>query len=197
MVGYTSGIYTKQTNGYKVFASDAISAVKGGVALLWVEDHDLFEIESVRFPTPDVLTFKLVTGDSKWFVVSGYIAPTDNKTGDEIRKRIDQRPDGYKTLLLGDFNASLRVPMTARDDNIADMADDVQPLRVDSPLQATGWHQGRQGRQEMVVANAPSRAMGGLTARLHPRGGQGQEAILQRLLPHAKVARLRSSCHRH
>ena len=120
----TGGIYTKQTNGYKVFASDAISAVKGGVALLWVEDHDLFEIESVRFPTPDVLTFKLVTGDSKWFVVSGYIAPTDNKTGDEIRKRIDQRPDGYKTLLLGDFNASLCVPMTARGDNIADMADE-------------------------------------------------------------------------
>ncbi len=92
--------------------------------MLWVEDHYLFEIESIRFPTADVLTFKLITGDSKWFVVSGYIAPGDDKTVTELRKRIDQRPEGYKALLLGDLNASLRTPMTEREDAIADMTDE-------------------------------------------------------------------------
>ena len=91
----TEGKYTKGTSGYKVFASNAQSTQKGGVALLWVEDHDLFEIESVRFPTADVLTFQLITGDSKWFVVSGYIAPGDKETVVEMRKRIEQRPTGF------------------------------------------------------------------------------------------------------
>ncbi len=111
---FTDGMYTKGMSGYKVFSSNATSMSKGGVALLWVEDHNLFKIKSVRFPTADVLTFKLVAGDSKWLVVSGYIVPGDDKTVAKLRKRIDQRPEGYKTLLLGDFNASLRTPMTER-----------------------------------------------------------------------------------
>ncbi len=92
--------------------------------MLWVKDHDLFEIKSVRFPTAGVLTFKLVTGDSKWFVVSGYIAPGDDKTVAKLGKRIDQRPEGYKVLLLGDLNASLHTPMTEREDAIVDMTDE-------------------------------------------------------------------------
>merc|ERR1712127_92341 len=116
--------YAKGTSGYNFFAPDAVSLQKGGVALLWVEDHDLYEIENVKFPTADVLTFRLITGDSKWFVASGYIAPSDVDTVDELQKRIDQRPEGFRTLLLGDLNASLRVPMMAREDAIVDMTDD-------------------------------------------------------------------------
>ena len=40
----TQGIYTRQFDEYKVFATEANSAHQGGVALFWRES-DLFEVE--------------------------------------------------------------------------------------------------------------------------------------------------------
>ncbi len=59
------GMYTKEKSGYEVFVSNAVRKSKGDIALLWVKGHNLFKIESVGFPTADILTFKLVTGDDK------------------------------------------------------------------------------------------------------------------------------------
>ncbi len=67
----------------------------------WVEDHDLYEIKNIWFLTTEFLTFLLITGNNKWFVSSGYIAPSDVDMVNELLKRKDQWLTGYCTLLLG------------------------------------------------------------------------------------------------
>ena len=68
----TGGIYSKYSKGYNVLATDAPSAWKGGVALFWREG-DLFEVEEQQNRGPNVITFELVTGKERFFVVGAYI----------------------------------------------------------------------------------------------------------------------------
>ena len=94
------------------------------MALVWIEDHEAFEVEAADFRTPNVLTFELVTGGDRYFVVGCYIAPTDTETVNHVRAAWDSCPEGCIPLLLGDLNASLRDPVSPRDDAIADMTDE-------------------------------------------------------------------------
>ncbi len=71
------------------------------MALLWVEDHDLFEIKGIHFPTADILTFQFITGDSKWFIVSEYIAPGDEETVIKMQKRLSNIPWGSRRYCSG------------------------------------------------------------------------------------------------
>ena len=73
----TDARYTRLTSGYKILASKAASHNQGGIALLWKENHQGFEVESAIFLTPTLLTFQLVTGDERFYCMGVYIPPTD------------------------------------------------------------------------------------------------------------------------
>ena len=64
----TDSVYTRYSSGYNVTATNAVSASQGGIALFW-RDNELYEIEEVVPRSPNVLTFELVTGQIRYFVV--------------------------------------------------------------------------------------------------------------------------------
>ena len=72
----TDDRYTRMMSGYKVLSTKAPSKHKGGIALLWHPDHEGFEVEAARVVTPNLITFQLVTGDKRYYVMGIYIPPT-------------------------------------------------------------------------------------------------------------------------
>ena len=116
----TNNRYPKTTSGYRVISSKATSPHQGGVALLWEEGHQDFEVEAVTIVSPNLLTFQLVTGEDRYFVMGVYIPPADTTGVDDLRVAWAARPTNCKPLLLGDFNIDLGTPQTEREEIIAD-----------------------------------------------------------------------------
>ena len=73
----TDNRHTRLTSGYSVYCTTAPSAQQGGIALLWDTAHRDFEVEGLVERTPNVLTFQLVTGRARYYIVGCYIPPTD------------------------------------------------------------------------------------------------------------------------
>ena len=124
----TDDRYPKHVSGYHVIASKATSPHQGGVAILWEAEHRDFEVEAVQVRTPNLLTFHLVTGEERYFVMGVYIPPTDTTGVDDLRAAWASCPDTCKPLLLGGLNINLRDPRTEREEIIADFLDDINVI---------------------------------------------------------------------
>jgi hypothetical protein len=55
--------YTRLASGFKILVSKATSHNQVGIALLWKENHPVYEVESAQIVTPNLLTFQPITGD--------------------------------------------------------------------------------------------------------------------------------------
>jgi exonuclease III len=115
----TGDIYTRFSSGYSVIASNAPSAWSGGVAFFYRE-HDSFEVEEQKIWGPNVLSFQMVTGRDRYFVVGAYISPTDLTALADVDKAWKQCPKGCKPMLLGDLNINLEYPRNERDVAVAE-----------------------------------------------------------------------------
>jgi len=80
----TDDRYTHMMSGYKVLSTKAPSKHKGGIALLWQPVQEGFEVEATRVVTPNLITFQLVTGDDRYYVMGKYIPPNDVGGGDDL-----------------------------------------------------------------------------------------------------------------
>ena len=72
----TKDIYTRFSSGYHVMATEAPSAQQGGVALFW-RDSPTHQVEGQRTWGPNVVSFELVTGGLRYYVVGAYCPPSD------------------------------------------------------------------------------------------------------------------------
>jgi hypothetical protein len=72
----TNNWYLKSLSGYWVLASKATSPHRGGIGLIWREGHNGFEVEAIRPLTPNLMSFQLVTGNERYYVMGIYIPPT-------------------------------------------------------------------------------------------------------------------------
>jgi exonuclease III len=90
----TDGKHTRHTSGYKVYCTKAPSAQQGGIALLWDTAHEAFEVEGLVERTPNVLTFQLVTGRVRYFIVGCYLPPTDLEGVHHVRAALAAAPKG-------------------------------------------------------------------------------------------------------
>ena len=61
---FTEGIYTRESAGYLVVATDVPSRHRGGVALFY-RPSPLFAVEAVRQFGPNVMSFQLATGERR------------------------------------------------------------------------------------------------------------------------------------
>ena len=93
----TNDIYTRSASGYAVVATNVSSARQGGVALIWKEDGG-FEVEEATIAHPNVITFQLVTGEERFYVVGCYVPPSDLTTLEHITKAMERKPKGCKLL---------------------------------------------------------------------------------------------------
>ena len=118
----TGCIYTRFSSGYTVVATDAPSAHQGGIALC-VRENDIFEVEETKIWHPNVLSFELVTGVDRYFVVGCYIPPDDLVPLDHIKTAWKECPKGCKPLLVGDMNIDLEYPRDERDEKVAEQCD--------------------------------------------------------------------------
>jgi exonuclease III len=118
----TDGVYTRNSSGYSIVASDAPSKHKGGLALCWKESR-LYELEETTFLSPHVLTFRLITGGLKYYVVGVYIPPSSTAELTHIRRAYANCPEGFKPILAGDLNIDLESPRDERDEEIAEQVD--------------------------------------------------------------------------
>eukprot|EP00970_Alexandrium_tamarense_P001671 scaffold204_cov166-Alexandrium_tamarense.AAC.6 len=120
----TGGVYTRQSSGYQVIASDASSNRQGGVALCWKE-QDSYELEEWKFFGPNVLAFRLVTGGKDFYCVGCYIPPSeeDQSTLENVRRAQRQCPEKFELLLFGGLNIDLDAPRDTREEIIAEQCD--------------------------------------------------------------------------
>ncbi len=71
--------------GIKFLRRGRRATIRGGIALLWKEDHQGFEVESAKIVTPNLLTFQLVTGDERFYCMGVYLPPADTMGVEDLR----------------------------------------------------------------------------------------------------------------
>ena len=64
----TDKIYTCESAGYRVVATDAPSRHRRGVALFY-RPSSLLTVEAVREYGPNVLSFEVATGGRQWYII--------------------------------------------------------------------------------------------------------------------------------
>ena len=111
---------TRSFEGYSILAAAADSDRRGGVALL-VRENNAFTIENERARGPNVISFELLSGEERWYVVGCYLPPSDK--GGEAHRRLEHvlglQPEGTRLLLLGDLNADLDFPRNRQEEVLA------------------------------------------------------------------------------
>ena len=67
----------------------------------------------------NVMVWQGVTGETRWYIVGDYIAPTDEGTMETVVKAIRQRPPGAELMVAGDIKVDILAPEGRRAENIA------------------------------------------------------------------------------
>eukprot|EP00978_Attheya_sp_CCMP212_P011677 scaffold28947_cov48-Attheya_sp.AAC.3 len=124
---FRTNVYARQSSGYQVIASEAPSKHQGGIAVFW-RDSPHWQIEAYQAFGPNVVSFQLTTGRrERWYVVGAYIPPHDTAALEYVSKALEARPEGVDPILIGDLNANLADPVSARAGKIL------------TPLQLMDW----------------------------------------------------------
>ncbi len=121
----TDNGYSKFSSGYKIIASKATSHSQGGVALVWKKGHDSFEVEAATVVTANHLTFQLITGYERFYVMGMYIPPNDTTGVDALQRAWEACPADCVLLVMGDLNVNFEHPRDARKEDIADLMDEI------------------------------------------------------------------------
>ena len=102
----TDGVYTRTLARYRVVATDAPSWHRGGIALFYKEEAD-FAVEEVRPYGPNVISFEVLTGRRRWYIIGCYLAPDDARTIDQVFTALGDQPQGTALIVAGDLNTDL------------------------------------------------------------------------------------------
>jgi hypothetical protein len=153
----TDNQYPKLTLGYKVISSKATTNKQGGIALVWKEGHSSFEVETACVVTPNLLTFELVMGYKRFYVMGIYIPPNDTTGVDALRAAWNACPDSCASILMGDLNTSFKHPRNEQEEAIVNLLDEInlidlscrfclQQCWMQSARRRWTWWQKRTGR---------------------------------------------------
>jgi hypothetical protein len=81
----TKGVYMHWSSGYNVRSTHAPSKWQGGISLFW-RTSETHEIEEVELHGPNVLSFQLVSGATRWYIMGCYIPPTNLTTLTHVKQ---------------------------------------------------------------------------------------------------------------
>jgi hypothetical protein len=118
----TKGVYTLWSSGYNVRSTHTPSKWQGGISLFW-RTSETYEIDEVELHGPNVLSFQLVLGATRWYIIGCYIPPTDLTTLTHVDEAWQACPKGCLPILLGDLNVNLAAPRNERDNTITKQVD--------------------------------------------------------------------------
>jgi hypothetical protein len=120
----TGGIYTWNSSGYSLVASNTPSAHQGGIALFW-RANKTYEVKDRRICGPNVLSFVVVTVSQRFYVMGCCIPPTNLSTFPQVEQALNECPKGHTPLHIGDLNVKRCAPRDGRDKQIAEVVEDV------------------------------------------------------------------------
>jgi hypothetical protein len=127
----TKGVYTRWSSGYHVQATHAPSAWQGGISLFW-RASDLYEVEEVELHGPNVLSFQLVLGATRYYILGCYIPANDLTTLMHVEQGWMACPKGCLPIMLGDLNVNLAAPCNEQDEMIAKQVDTMNLVDMSS-----------------------------------------------------------------
>jgi hypothetical protein len=81
----------------------------------------MYEIKEVELRGPNVLSFQLISGATRWYIVGCYIPSTNLTTLTHVDEAWQACPKGCLPILLGDLNLNLVAPQC--NDTIAKQVD--------------------------------------------------------------------------
>jgi len=81
----TGDRHARTGHGYHVFATNASSSSKGGVALVWRTGQQPWTLEGMRAISANTISATLVTGDKRWLLLGTYLSPNE-PPDDELDK---------------------------------------------------------------------------------------------------------------
>ena len=67
----------------------------------------LFEVKAVRKYGPNVLSFEVVTGERRWYIIGCYLAPKYSDTIERVVAALGDKLRGTALLVAGDLNTDL------------------------------------------------------------------------------------------
>jgi hypothetical protein len=117
--------YPKMVAGYMIMSSKAASSAQGDVALAWRENNPSFEVKSVRFYSPNMLTYQLIKGDEQIYAVGTYIPPNCSRGVEDICPAVEACPAGCKLLIMRDLNANVGFPHNKQEEVIVDLLNEL------------------------------------------------------------------------
>ena len=91
----TDGIYTRGLGGFSVFATDAPSLHRGGVAIFF-RPAPHFAVEAVQQFGPNFIGLQLATGARRWYIVGCYLAPDDISMIERVVEVLREGPKGVE-----------------------------------------------------------------------------------------------------
>ncbi len=97
----TKGVYTCWSSGYNVQSTHVPSKWQGRISLFWRTSRT-YEIEEVEMRGPNLLSFQLIPGATRWYMVGCYILPTNLTTLTHVDKAWQACLIGCHPILLGD-----------------------------------------------------------------------------------------------
>jgi hypothetical protein len=127
----TKGVYTRWSSGYHVRATHVPSTWQGGISLFW-RARDLYEVKEVEMQGPNVLSFLLVSGATRYYTVGCYIPPNDLITLTHIEQAWMACPKGCLPIVLGDLNINLTAPHNKCNETIAKQVDTMNLVDMSS-----------------------------------------------------------------
>ncbi len=127
----TEGVYTHWSCGYHVQATHAASAWQGGISLFW-RASDLYEVEEVEFHGPNMLSFQLMLGATRYYIVGCYILPNDLTTLTYVEQAWMACSKGCLPIVLGDLNVNLATPQDEQNKMIAKQVDTMNLVDMSS-----------------------------------------------------------------
>ncbi len=96
--------YLKSLLGYRVLVLKVASPHQGGIGLIWRENHDGFEVEAVGPLTLNLMSFQLVRGNERFYVMWIYIPPYFTTGVEDLRVAWEACPADCTPLVVGDLN---------------------------------------------------------------------------------------------
>jgi hypothetical protein len=127
----TEGVYTRWSSSYHVRATHALSAWQGGISLFW-KASDLYEVEEVELHGPNVLSFQVVSGATRYYIMGCYIPPNNLTTLTHVKQAWMACPKGCLPIILGDLNVNLAAPRDKQDETIAKQVDTMNLVDMSS-----------------------------------------------------------------
>ncbi len=126
----TNNWYLKSLLGYRVLVSKAASPHQGGICVIWRKDHNGFEVEVVRPLTPNLMSFQLVMGNERYYVMGIYIPPNCMTWVDNLRVAWEACPADCTPLVVGDLNIWFEDSANDRVDAIINLLEEINTTNL-------------------------------------------------------------------